>query len=533
MKKILFILFTLFSFLLSAQAPIKLTSIEQSPDTGMTVITKDTLGKKLQRYAQPRWLETVLPYRNVSINAERHNFVISNGIIGSFATDTTTNNWILQSYVSGIVADGIGKIGGRNYLTGKTFGLDFSGSTPTVLSGNVGLVLANEQVQDGTMSNDSTYVATVDSAGNLTYIERGVFNQNIFNTDGTLLANRIMYGDNKSLSLRNMSGFSLRGTTATSGWDFVDTANINYLNLVRDNGVDNMVKGQTISSLQIKGRRNGSVATLSRVETKYRGNGGNNRTASLLLGVSETTGFGGYSLNIFSDSLILNKRVVIGYAVDTYPDTYTSNAIVTVNGRDAVDIFATDSVGVRKFAIKSNGDIEATAYPNTRDDTGIAANVISTSSAGVLESRTMRKVFPMFTSQNTNLAFTGGGTLQDVGNLADVTNENTAVFSSTATTITFLEPGVYDVTFSGVIVSDDVIAAGDEWQVTYSNTGSVAPVIYESAQNFPIGDLNRVYFNQTYKIRVTDNSTITPRFLSDTTTDAGTLGFTIMIIKVN
>lgn len=617
MKKILFILFTLFSFLLSAQAPIKLTSIEQSPDTGMVTITKDTLGKKLQRYAEPRWLEYALPRRNVSIDADNHNFVISNGNIGSFATDTSSNGWILQYYVSKALADGVGKIGGRNYLTGKNYGLDFNGATGTVLSGNVSLTLANEQVQDGELDADSVYVATVNEAGVVDYVEKSTVGtwlkpqleagqQVLINTNTNFrLTSTSNYLGQYSANGTSHSGGGYYSTSQASGYNFDQSeespfvqGSLNFTGLdyskhtvneddeivsfseLDYNVDDDANELPTLGRLSVNSEfledgataqkrvdftvnayagmnaaesavqsfkvfKNAAQADLDGISIiQFSGLAANTTNApKLVLSRSNLTTPGSTSWNttFASNNTVLGE---INYSTNQNNSFYSSAKIVattteqhTASALGSKLELSTTPNGtasqVVRVSISQNGDITQSAYPNTRDDAGIAANIISTSTTGKLESRNMRKVFPMFTSQNLNTAFTGGGSLQDVGNLADVTNENTAVYSSTATTITFLEPGVYDVTMSGVIVSDDVIAAGDEWQVTYSYTGSVAPVIYESAQNFPIGDLNRVYFNQTYKIRVTDNSTITPRFLSDTTTDAGTLGFTVMIIKVN
>lgn len=617
MKKILFILFTLFSFLLSAQAPIKLTSIEQSPDTGMVTITKDTLGKKLQRYAEPRWLEYALPRRNVSIDADNHNFVISNGNIGSFATDTSSNGWILQYYVSKALADGVGKIGGRNYLTGKNYGLDFNGATGTVLSGNVSLTLANEQVQDGELDADSVYVATVNEAGVVDYVEKSTVGtwlkpqleagqQVLINTNTNFrLTSTSNYLGQYSANGTSHSGGGYYSTSQASGYNFDQSeespfvqGSLNFTGLdyskhtvneddeivsfseLDYNVDDDANELPTLGSLSVNSEflEDGATAQ-KRVDFTVNAYAGMNAAESAVQSFkvfknAAQAGLDGISIIQFSGlaanttnapKLVLSRsnlttpgstswnttfasnNTVLGeinYSTNQNNSFYSSAKIVattteqhTASALGSKLELSTTPNGtasqVVRVSISQNGDITQSAYPNTRDDSGLAANLISTSSGGLVQSRATAKVFPMFSAQNTNVTFTGGGTLQNVGNLTQEVNQNTSVYSTTATTITFLAAGTYQINMSGVIVSDDVITSADTYQVTFSQTGSFAPVLYEGANAFPVNAANSVYFNQSYTVSVSANATFTPRFLSNTATDAGTLGFTITITKVN
>ena len=356
MKKILSVLFTLFSFSLLAQAPIKLTSIEQSPDTGMTVITKDTLGKKLQRYAQPRWLETVLPYRSVSIDADNHNFIISNGNIGSFATDTSSNGWILQSYVSKAVADGIGKIGGRNYLTGKTYGLDFNGATGTVLSGNVNVTLANEQVQDGLLNASYQYGMFVSSAGVVNYV--------------------------RSDTLEYQPGlkWTSRTSTADYNWRTITYGNRLFVAIDSDNPTNKVMT----SSDGVNWTSSSAAAANTWNDVAY-GNG-------LFVAVS-STGTGNRVMTS-TDGVTWTSRT--SAADNSWNDVAYGNGVFVATSQTGTGNRVMTS-GIQDLNTPPNnnifqGDYTFAAYPNTRNDAGNPINVITTSAAGVIESHPVSEV---------------------------------------------------------------------------------------------------------------------------------------------
>lgn len=381
MKKILFILFTLFTFSLSAQAPIKLTSIEASPDTGMTVITKDTLGKKLQRYAQPRWLETVLPFRSVNINANRNNFIISNGIIGSFATDTTTNGWILQSYVSGVGADGIGKIGGRNYLTGKVYGLDFNGASGTVLSGYTGGVkIANNEVQDSTLDDSYNYVPMV-RAGNT---RTGLIDYVRDDSVGTWLKPQLESGNDVDIETENL--LSIYSSETLIGFE-TSLDNLGDNIVVQDNG--NEQNGVGISR--------GRIA-ISR-ENKFKIQTGLSTDS---LGVINFSKWGEVNQG---DTLSAIRFDYSQEGADYYSEisSYALDDIGVDTSKGTSLAFSATPSGTQSRItqlILDGNSITIPTYPNTRNDAGNPVNILATSAAGVEESHALAGVFETISAQS-------------------------------------------------------------------------------------------------------------------------------------
>jgi len=398
MKKILSVLFTLFSFSLLAQAPIKLTSIEQSPDTGMTVITKDTLGKKLQRYAQPRWLETVLPYRSVSIDADNHNFIISNGNIGSFATDTSSNGWILQSYVSKAVADGIGKIGGRNYLTGKTYGLDFNGATGTVLSGNVNVTLANEQVQDGLLNASYQYGMFASSAGVVNYVRSDTleYQPGLKWTSRTSTADynwrTITYGNrlfvaidsdnptNKVMTSSDGVNWTSSSAAAANTWNDVAYGNGLFV-AVSSTGTGNRVMTSTDG---VTWTSRSAAVDNSWFGVAY-GNG-------LFVAVSQSGT--GNRVMTSTDGVTWTSRT--SAADNSWNDVAYGNGVFVATSQTGTGNRVMTS-GIQDLNTPPNnnifqGDYTFAAYPNTRNDAGNPINVITTSAAGVIESHPVSEV---------------------------------------------------------------------------------------------------------------------------------------------
>ena len=74
-----------------------------SNDTLFIVIPSDTI--VIPQAAG--WLATYLPTQNVVIGTNNHSLIFTNGNIFSWATDTTSGNWIMQGYLDPSLSGGV------------------------------------------------------------------------------------------------------------------------------------------------------------------------------------------------------------------------------------------------------------------------------------------------------------------------------------------------------------------------------------------------------------------------------------------
>lgn len=530
MKKILFLLaFLINALLVFSQAPIPLNRLSRSSDRFMMMMSDTNRYASYQHFnywlskfadslnlQNPYWLGSILPQQSVSIGAERHNFIISNGIIGSFATDTTANGWILQSYVSGLNADGVGKIGGRNYLTGKRYGIDFDGATPTILSGNVGLSLANDQVQDSTLNNAYRYVWTVPAGNALTGVGEYVREDSI---QGVWLKPQLEnVGDveintDNSLNFENSSGrlMGLDGGNGSFGNGFYviepDVASTQITEL----GLESIGTGVNVSVIDgtsaIPVRRfisDGFDTYMYNAGSGQNSFGfyaatGGNLNAPVAIGNGKNLGeflFNGYSNGAYrlAGGIKGNSKNVSGSTVQQ-------------------DLIFFDNGGTARFTmdLTSQGNFTMSGYPNTRNDAGTAVNMLSTSASGVEESHPLAETFgAIWLQSSTGVTNTGTQSQAITGFSVDLNDNssNYVVFGDTVVQISLT--GCYTISMIAAVSSAAALNT-DGWDVQMSYGGSVVPPNYVS--NSPFIDLQPQYVNRSWTIKTTSsNVSVRPVF---------------------
>lgn len=543
MKKILFLLaFLINALLVFSQAPIPLNRLSRSSDRFMMMMSDTNRYASYQHFnywlskfadslnlQNPYWLGSILPQQSVSIGAERHNFIISNGIIGSFATDTTANGWILQSYVSGLNADGVGKIGGRNYLTGKRYGIDFDGATPTILSGNVGLSLANEQVQDSTLDNAYRYIWTVPAGNALTGVGEYVREDSI---EGVWLKTELEGGNDVNIETINYLDFSSSGESiyidpsvsvfdysfgvlstlneiglSPFGIDIISKTNSDFSSY-RDNSVSIGGENPEIRITKFNGVNSESRFISDGFDT-YMYNAGSGQNS---FGFFAATGGNLNTPAAIGNGKNLGEFLFNGYSNGAYrlAGGIRGNSKNVSGSTVQQDLIFFDNGGTARFTmdLTSQGNFTMTGYPNTRDDAGNPVNILATSAAGVEESHALAGVFETISAQSNSDQILASDVAATV--LFQYVNQNTAEGMSIQGDTVVLIPntGTYS---ANVQCSAEASLSNESTTIQFVGTnitdlGFNQPITIAAGGNGSSFGLNRVFTtsaaNATLRFRV-------------------------------
>lgn len=497
-----------------------LTTLQKSSSPNMMMMSNSSRYASYQHFSywvglygdslnilNPYWLGSILPSQNVRIATQKHNLIFTNGNIFSWATDTTSGGWIMQGYLDPTLSGGVGQWGARNYLTGKRYGITFSGATGTTVWGYPALYLANNEVQDSILNDSYTYVPTIQPGNtrtgainyvredslNTTWLKTKLPSENVFINTAKFLS---LYNGGDSIHLQAGSIYKYGSQAIRNNYD----AGLNFYGIY--DGFDEyryaMGSGQQTTNFF---RSNGSVASPTAM-----GNG-NLITEHhwYAYGSSFQDAFSIFVWGKMSGSTVLGATVGLGRNLD-------GNNSIT----NTVIYFDTQTK-----------DITETGYPNTRDDTGTPANMLYTTSTGLQQSKLLSSTFAFCNTTVSEATNLGIGVASVNLNTTSNFNGDATSYTIGANSIRLLKTGVYTLT----VQLGANFSAGDELTIAPTLTGgSVGSTI--QTLSFAVPTAANYGNTFTFPIRViTAPTTLTVAISRTATIAAESVNATISLNK--